>query len=246
VDGGFKRQLETTGVVVRSYDPELRAYYAVASKPQSRKSFGWILSLFVEPVRKTRSNHDQSTPAISVDYIRPGGQGTRFDGASATLGIMDSGFMMGDAAPVMHLDLNKWGCGANFTPDAADVWNDQNGHGTHVLGTIVGTGTANNRYPRVAIGVGERQKNRIRAAKVFLADGSGSTDWTENAMDFLSEEFDCGSESPRPQVINFSGGASGTKLTGTDSTSRNWMKRCGASGNSTSSLRETPVRRAGQ
>jgi len=47
--------------------------------------------------------------------------------------------------------------------------------------------------------------------------GKGLTSWTESAMDFLSEENDC---SPRPQVINFSGGASGTKLTGTDSTSR--------------------------
>jgi len=29
---------------------------------------------------------------------------------------------MGDAAPVMHLDLNKFGCGVNFTTDTADVF----------------------------------------------------------------------------------------------------------------------------
>ena len=168
VDGEFKRQLETTGASLRSYDPELRAYYAVASRAAIEEIIRLDFVLFVEPVRKAQANHDQSMPAISVDYIRPGGQGTRFDGASTTLGIMDSGFMVGDASPVMHLDLNKWGCGVNFTADAADVWNDENGHGTHVLGTIVGTGTVNNRYRGVAPGIGEAPENPIWAAKIFF------------------------------------------------------------------------------
>ena len=220
VDGTFERQLETTGAILRSYDPELHAYYAVASRAAIEEIIRLDFVLFVEPVREVRGSHDESMPTISVDYIRPKAAGTTFDGASTILGIMDSGFMLGDAAPVMHLDLNKFGCGRNFTTDTAGVFNDQNGHGTHVLGTIVGTGTANDRYRGVAIGVGGGAGHRIRAAKVFTAANTGMTTWTENAMDFLSEEFDCNRESPRPQVINYSGGTSGTGQRGTDSTSR--------------------------
>src|SRR4029453_14480286 len=134
--------------------------------------------------------------------------------------ILDSGFMLGDAAPVMHVDLNKWGCGRNFTTDAAGVWNDQNGHGTHVLATIVGTGTADARFRGGARGVGQSPSTRIRAAKVFKSDGRGASSWTEGAMEFMGAASDCDQESPRPQVISYSGGASGTGLTGTDSTSR--------------------------
>ena len=74
------------------------------------------------------------------------------------MGLLDTGAMAGSAAATMHRDLNKNGCGINFTSDAAGVWNDQNGHGTHVLATISGTGTAKVRFRGVAtsIGAGER------------------------------------------------------------------------------------------
>jgi subtilisin family serine protease len=219
-DGAFSRRLEAAGALLGPYDSDLRAYYAVASPAALAAITRLDFVVSVEPVREVRAHHDQSMPAIGVDYIRPGGAGLRFDGASTTLGIMDTGFMMGEAAPLMHVDLKKEGCGGNFTTDAAHVWNDQDGHGTHVLATITGTGTADARFRGVAPGIGGSPSNTIRAAKVFGWDGTGETSWTESAMDFLSDEFACGAASPRPQVINFSGGSSGTGLRGTDSTSR--------------------------
>ena len=42
--------------------------------------------------------------------------------------------MVGGAAPVPHVDLNKYGCGVNFTTDAAGVWDDERGHGTSGAG----------------------------------------------------------------------------------------------------------------
>ena len=112
---------------------------------------------------------------------------------------------------------NKNGCGANFTTDAAGVWNDQNGHGTHVLGTIAGTGAANSRYRGVATGVGSN--SRIRAAKIW-----NSCQHRHLGLDGkrhgLHGQCARSAASPAPLVVNMSGGAAGTNQTGTDSTSR--------------------------
>ena len=149
-DGSFRGQLEAAGAVVGEYDPALHFYRAVATGPTIDRIIALDFVLFVELIRPTSPGHNQSTPLIDADLIRPGGAFLqRYGGAPTTLGILDTGFMLGG-----HLDLNKNGCGANFTTDAAGVWNDQNGHGTHVLATIAGTGTADSRYRGVATGVG--------------------------------------------------------------------------------------------
>ena len=124
--------------------------------------------------------------------------------------------MLGSAAATMHQDLNKNGCGINFTSDAAGVWNDQNGHGTHVLATISGTGTAKARFRGVATAVGSRE--RIRVGKIWKSTNTGQNSWLRDAIDYMADATSC--DAPRPSVINLSGGASGSGQTGTDSESR--------------------------
>jgi serine protease AprX len=126
--------------------------------------------------------------------------------------------MVGAAAAVPHVDLDRFACGRNFTTDTANQWNDQNGHGTHVLGTIAGTGAGNARYRGVAPGVGGSATTQIRLAKIWTSTGGGSQAWMESAIDFMGEASFCGSA--RPLVVNISGGADGSAQTGTDSTSR--------------------------
>jgi len=218
-NGSFRRQLEDVGVAVGAYDPALHFYRGVATWPTIDKIAALDFVLFVELIRPMAGGHDQSTPLVDADLIRPGSASfpPRFSGASTTVGIMDSGFMLGSAAAVMHSDLSKFGCGVNFTTDAAGVWNDELGHGTHVLGTIAGTGTADIRYRGVAPGVGSTA-NRIRAVKIFDRTNNGLASWMENAMDWMADDSHC--DSPAPRVINLSGGGRGIGLTGTDSTSR--------------------------
>jgi hypothetical protein len=217
--GSFRRQLEATGAAVGEYDPALQLYRAVATWPTLDRIIALDFVLFVELIRPTTTGHDQSTPLVDADLIRPGGASPmRFSGASSTLGILDTGFMLGEVAPVMHQDLDKYGCGANFTGDGTSVWNDQNGHGTHVLTTISGTGTANSRYRGVATGVGSTSANRIRGGKIWTSAGTGTQSWMEDGMDFMASASEC--DSPAPLVINVSGGAAGTGEIGTDSTSR--------------------------
>src|SRR5262245_48840692 len=217
-DGSFRQRLEAAGAIVGEYDPALFFYRAVATSPVIDQITALDFVLFVELIRPTSGTHDQSTTLIDADLIRPGGSFlTRYGGTPSTLGILDTGFMMGSGAAVPHDDLiSKNGCGINYTTDAAGPFNDQHGHGTHVLATIAGTGAADSRYRGVATGVGSN--GRIRAAKVFTAANTGNTAWTESAMDFMSVAVEC--DSTAPLVINFSGGTTGMNLTGTDSTSR--------------------------
>ena len=217
-DGRFAARMREIGVVVGRYDADLQAYRVVASQAEIDALTALDFVLFIEVERPTGPGHNESMAMMGVDYIRPGGGGTRFGGNSTIVGIMDTGFMLGSAAAVPHVDLDKFGCGRNFTSDTADVWNDQHGHGTHVLGTIVGTGTGDARLRGVATGVGESATTRVRAAKVFTSAGGGSTAWFESAVDYMSQATDCAND--RPLVINFSGAAHGIGQTGTDSMSR--------------------------
>jgi hypothetical protein len=174
--------------------------------------------LFIELSIPGQAGHDNSMAVMGADYIRPGGAGTRFSGSGTILGILDTGFMVGGAAATTHQDLNKFGCGQNFTAEAAGVWNDQNGHGTHVLGTAIGTGTANASFRGAATGVGSSATTRIRAAKIWDSTNSGTQTAALNGYDYMETANDCGSA--RPRVVNLSGGMTGTNLVGTDARSR--------------------------
>ena len=146
-------------------------YQALATPDQLRALAALDFVLFLEIERRGGGGHDQSMATNGVDYIRSAG----FFGGGTVLGLLDSGAMLGSAAATMHDDLNKNGCGVNFTSDAAGVWNDQNGHGTHVLATIAGAGTAQARYRGVATALGGRE--RIRVGKIWKSDNTGLNSW---------------------------------------------------------------------
>ena len=227
LQGRFQEELSAHGARVGHFDEDLLSYRAMI--PHGWPDGAWeVLDaiteldyvLFVEPMLEdgieysvsASTKHDESTPTIGADYIRP-----NYDGASITLGIMDTGFMLGTAAPTMHQDLNKFGLGVNFTDDGSSVWNDEDGHGTHVLGTIAGTGSADIYYRGVAPGIGHSGDERIRAAQVFRendeGDWTGTGGWIQDAMDWLTNEG--------AHVINYSGGGYNDEpLAGTDNTSR--------------------------
>lgn len=210
--GAFAERLRATGVEVGRYDPGLRSYEALATPEQVRTLSGLDFVLFLEIERRGGGGHDQSMATNGVDYIRSSG----FLGTGTVMGLLDTGAMLGSAAATMHRDLNKNGCGINFTTDAAGVWNDQNGHGTHVLATISGTGTAEARFRGVATAVGAGE--RIRVGKIWTSANTGQNSWLRDAIDYMADATSC--DAPRPSVVNISGGASGSGQTGTDSESR--------------------------
>lgn len=224
--GAFRRRMESTGAVVGNWDSHLRAYDVAATRSQLEELIRLDFILFVEPIRPVTPSHDQSTAVMGVEWIRSlGVPGTGLRGEWVRVGVMDTGFDMrrdeDGRAPEGHLDLNKFWCGRDFTGSDGGVLADVDGHGTHVLATIAGSGAAreDRRYMGMAPLVGTSPAYRIRLAKVFDVEedeeGKKSDLWIRKAMSWLAEPA-C--EGPPPHVVSFSGG--GEVDGGADATSR--------------------------
>ncbi len=214
----FQDQLVEMGAKVGLYDDDLGAFEAVVNQDVLRKLIEQDSVLNVELITPGGPAHDYSAPTIGADYIRPGGPGTNFSGSSTIVGVLDTGFMLGSAAATPHQDLNRNGCGINYTNDAAGVYNDEDGHGTHVLGTVMGTGTANSQLRGVAVGAGGSGSTRIRVGKIWPNIGSANASWYLDGMNFMAWNSAC--NSGKPKVVNMSGGRSVSNPNGTDARSR--------------------------
>ena len=170
--------------------------------------------LAVEPVGTVGAAHDTAVPAMGADALRMyGGSPGLFSGtggASVPIAVMDTGLN------VNHLDISSNRssiCGANFVyfdplADDDDLWVDAGLHGTHVTGTIVGSGAAEPRYAGMAPSV-----RHIRFAKVLSHTGGGLFTSILRGMDFLAESTACpeagrSSDAVKPLVVNMSLSAS--------------------------------------
>ena len=215
--GAFRRELEALGAKLAKYDPELEAYRAVATVPIIEKIAALDFVLFIELIGKNSVGHDQSMPLIDADAIRPGTPlgHTRFSAATVLAGVIDSGFEMGGGG---HVDLNKFGCGIDYTADQNPFYDGYGGVRTRHPRPRHDRGHRH-REPHLA-GRGHRtRRHRPDQSRQDLGRGwPGPDSWWEDAMDFMSQSAACGSAPP--EVINVSGGQHGTNLTGTDALSR--------------------------
>ena len=121
---------------------------------------------FVGPSR--RRTHDLA--AVKEEY--------GIDGAGTIVGIMDTGVDVthpaladrwrGKFAPAAECWIDAAGIGDTSFP----VDRDSDAHGTHVMGTIWGSGAANNRYEGGAPGAGKGKKLYLQATN----QGPGTSD----------------------------------------------------------------------
>lgn len=88
-------------------------------------------------------------------------------GAGVRVAVVDTGIAS------RHPDLRVWG-GASFVPGVSS-WNDDQGHGSHVAGTIAAL-----RNNRGVVGVAPDAK--LFAVKVLDAQGSGQLSWILNGL----------------------------------------------------------------
>ncbi|MDE0660809.1 MAG: S8 family serine peptidase [Gammaproteobacteria bacterium] len=216
--GRWRRTMEDLGAVVGGYDPVLRVYRAVADGAtiQALANFDFVQG--IEPVRVVQAAHDTAVPAMGADALRTyDGSPGLFSGtvgASVPVGVMDTGLNINHLDIASHRDSI---CGANFVDwdpivEAEDLWIDAEGHGTHVTGTIVGTGDVEPRFVGMAPGV-----RHIRFAKVLDRFGFGSSVDIRNGMDFLAGASGCGgAAAQKPLVVNMSLSARSRTFEGRD------------------------------
>ena len=204
--GRWRRELQNLGADVGRYDPAVHAYEANLDAVAFDAVLHADFVQAVEPVGMFGVANDTVVPAMGADRLRrwthePG----IFDGTgggSTPVGVMDTGLN------INHQDISTHRssiCGANFVifnvrEEDADLWVDENGHGTHVTGTVAGNGYAEARYAGIAPSVAH-----IRLAKVLGRSGFGYSDGIFRGMDFLARPTACdGGEPVKPLIVNMS------------------------------------------
>ncbi len=213
-DGQWRRALENLGAVVGRFDSDIRVYTATVDWPALDAIAVADFVLAIEPVGLVEAAHDTAVPAMGVDALRwySGSPGlfSGIGGASVPIAVMDTDLN------INHLDISSHRrsiCGANFVwrePRLSeyDLWVDENGHGTHVTGTIAGNGYVNPELAGMAPSV-----SHIRFAKVLHHAGFGYSDSILQGMDYLSrpsgcDEADSSANLVKPLIVNMSLAAS--------------------------------------
>lgn len=209
-DGRWRRALEDLGAVVGHFHPNIRVYPANVTAAALNAVSAADFVQAVHPVGAVRAAHDLAVPAMGADALRTyGGSPGMFSGggASVPVGVMDTGLNLN------HLDIasNRASiCGVNLQTldpmpleDDADLWRDQNGHGTHVTGTLVGNGYNDPAFAGMAPSV-----QHIRFAKVLNVEGGGTDIGIMSGMDFLAQASGCpggtSTEAVTPLLVNMS------------------------------------------
>ena len=215
-DAVWYAELETLGVVVGDFHADIRTYEANLSFGILQRVAAADFVLAIEPVGVVRATHDTSVPTMGADAIRfyeaSTGLFSGTGGASVPIGVMDTGLN------TKHMDISANRnsiCGVNFITDNIfewppqideqyDLWFDRQGHGTHVVGSIVGNGRSLPQYSGVAPKV-----QHIRFAKVLSQFGRGTDYSVIDGMDFLAQASSCdsgsGASTPiKPFIVNMS------------------------------------------
>ncbi len=175
---------------------------------------------YIELKQIHHSLHDQSVAMIGQDRVRGD-----YDGSGITLGVIDTGLSnaAGGGTYKTHKDLLQNLAGwSNIGSSSAATWQDADGHGTHVAGTMVGMGRADIRYRGMAPGVGGTPQNRLFVGRYL--DGNGKSVGSASTLfKVMSSTVGSGSQtSARPRAINNSWGtdATSSKWSGTESSAR--------------------------
>ena len=208
--GRWRQALTELGAEVGHFAPEIRVYAANVQRESLAALAAADFVLAVEPIGRATAAMDTAVPVMGADALRLYDDATGLfsgtGGASVPVGVMDTGLN------INHVDIasNRNSiCGANFVPfisdreEDLDLWIDAGLHGTHVTGTVLGSGSADPRYAGIAPLVQD-----IRFAKVIGAVG-GSSLGVWRGMDFLARRTGCGGTRAKPLVVNASIAVSG-------------------------------------
>ncbi|WP_406422888.1 S8 family serine peptidase [Streptomyces sp. NBC_00873] len=146
------------GVALKADKKEAAAFWADITAPRSRSAAG-LKKFWLD--RKVEATLERSTKQIGADLAWAAG----YDGKGTKVAVLDTG------ADAEHPDLKgRIVASKNFT-DSATV-GDRQGHGTHTISTVGGSGAASDGKKKgVAPGA------ELLNGKVLNDYGSGATSW---------------------------------------------------------------------
>lgn len=196
--GQFRRELEQLGVATGHFDPTIRAFAATVDQSQLELVAELDFVQAIEPIEIVELSHDSAIPQLGADGLRTiGSTNGLYEGISGLttpVAVMDTGL---NTTHVSISELRKSICGENFVGfEDEDLWFDDHGHGTHVTGTLAGSGYYQPQLAGVAPSV-----EHIRFAKVLSSFGFGDTLGIIRGMDYLGEETTCGFKGGIPDPV---------------------------------------------
>jgi subtilisin family serine protease len=211
-NGWQQRALEAIGVEVFEYVDSIRAFRARLSPTQLEALVELDFVQFIEPQGVPELAHDESMPMVLADRTRQFWNGA----GPAVVGQGDSGI------EYSHQGLTGfYWVASDLAGLSESTTDDLCGHGTHVAGTIMGSGAVEDSYEGAAAGVANLATTRFFNTKLFYGTGC----WFGGAsMSTIMGSFDSsytdgsGNVTARPHVLNQSwgtdaptGGAFGTE-----------------------------------
>ncbi|MEE1796092.1 S8 family serine peptidase [Streptomyces sp. BE308] len=146
------------GVALQADKKRTDDFWADLTAPRSRSAAG-LKKLWLD--RKVEANLDKSTKQVGADLAWAAG----YDGKGTKVAVLDTG------ADAEHPDLKgRITASENFTD--SDSTDDRQGHGTHTLSTVGGSGAASDGKKKgVAPGAD------LLVGKVLNDSGSGAASW---------------------------------------------------------------------
>ncbi len=241
-NGWQQRRLEELGLTIRSYSDSIQAFNADMTPAQLEALVALDFVQFVELEGENTLAHDESMALVNADRTRVSYNGGA--NSAAIVGVIDSGCDLG------HTALDQFTVGWDFTPENLGPFQDFDGHGSHVWGTVLGNDDVDDSYQGAAPGLGWAGNGRVFSAKIFNSNGSSSGADYAATLNAMHSSYNDGSNiTPRPHVVNNSYGIAASGATGTEASARtidsevwsynqNYIFAAGNEGPTASSCRE--------
>lgn len=207
-NGWQQRRLEQLGVEVGVWTESIRAFTAKVPAERFEELVALDFVQFIDLDLESNLDHDEAMALGNADRVR-----ASYDGAtsgSCQLGYIDTGYY------AAHTALDAWAVGWDYT-GAGDPFDDTDGHGSHVAGTLSGNGDVDDSYQGVVPGVGATTARRL-----FVVRRGGGASFATWLSKMNSGYFDGTNTSPAPMVVSnsYSSNVVTTPFIGTESDPR--------------------------
>jgi hypothetical protein len=207
-NGWQQKRLEELGVKVGVWTESIRAFAAEVPAERFEELVALDFVQFIDLDLEPDYDHDEAMALTNADRVR-----ASYDGAtsgSCQLGYIDTGYY------AAHTALDAWAVGWDYS-GAGDPFDDTNGHGSHVAGTLSGNDDVDDSYQGAVPGVGATTSRRL----FIVRNGSGASFATRLSR-MNSSYFDGTNTSQPPMVVSnsYSSNVVTTPFIGTESDPR--------------------------